>query len=996
MNDFNNILTPNDYETAIAHSDIYVLHFNVKNKVMTVPRKVSDTFMINQVMENIPESLIESGLILDNIEGFREFFNEIQSGTKISRFRVELKSRVGVGIWIEGTGTTVLDKDGKPDYTVISVFNISNQRKRSYYYQKWEPTIRATIAECMHYYDFNLTTDMVEMTGGYSPSVLPLDISLKFDDSAKFVAENIIHPDDCDEYLKDFNIPALINNYNKNEVEFHNHHRRRGNDGTYFWAERIVQLFPDPYNNNIHCMIMIRKVADTLAKVKEELKAGAHELASASVPGGIIGMYNKPNYPVYYINEHMLTFLGYNEYDDFMKATGAEAANIIHPDDVHRTSRSIIQALRKNESFELQIRIIKKDESVAWVIIRGKKNKEANGKNLIICHFTDITPIISLQEELQDAAAAAAEASNMKSAFLANMSHEIRTPMNGIIGFIELALDEPGLSQGTIDHLEKIRTSADGLLAIINDILDISKIEAGKMEIEKVPFKLHDVLSHCENLFRIKAEEKGIKLSFKSEPAIDQKINGDPNKLAQILINLLSNAVKFTDQGFVKLEATLIASYDNKLEICFTVKDSGIGMSRSQIKTTLAPFTQADQSATRKYGGTGLGLTITHNLVNLMGGTLLVESELGVGSSFSFTLLYEGTVERVIAHKAPVMISKPHFEGEILVCEDNVINQQVIVEHLERIGLNAIIAENGQIAIDIVNEKMMAGQFFDLILMDIHMPVMDGIEATHKLLSLGITTPIVALTANAMKRDRESYLSLGMSDYISKPFYAQELWTCLLKYLTPLSLEENDVKLPDTGKHAQQELAVDESIGLEHAVNDAELYEHLKRNFYLENSSRYEEIAESLISDDLTNARRIIHSLKSNANWIGAIKLSLIAAEIEENYIADRLCTNEQLLLLQDELNRVLKELAPLADKKSIQQNIEKTTLILLPRELVDKLEPLLDSGNAEVGRYLGEIADVFADFSPYCEELIQQIGDYDFEEAYVTLEKIKERVELG
>ncbi|MCL2050213.1 MAG: ATP-binding protein [Lachnospiraceae bacterium] len=992
MNDIYNILTPNDYETAIAHSDIYVVHYNIKTKVLTVPKQFSDTFMIEQVTSDIPESQYETDFVMDNFDGLREFFDEIRAGKNASIVKSELMNRAGSGVWVEARATTVNDQDGKPDYAVISVTDITNQRKRSYYYQKWEPTIRTTLADCMHYYDFNLTTNMVEMTGGYQQSILPPNVSLEFDDYVKFVAENVVHPDDYDDYLKDFNIPALMDFYDQNELEFQYHHRRRSHDGSYFWAERIVQLFNDPYNNNLHCMIIIRKVTDALAKLHDELKAGVHELASASVPGGIIGMYNKPNYPVYYINDHMLDFLGYEKYDDFMDATSSYAANIIHPDDHHRTGRAIVQALRKNESFELQIRVIKKDDSIAWVIIRGKKNKEPNGKNLIICHFTDITRIISLQEELQEAALAAAEASNMKSAFLANMSHEIRTPMNGIIGFIELAEAEPGLSKNTMEHLEKIKASANSLLEIINDILDISKIEAGKMEFEKIPFKLSDVITHCDNLFRIKAEEKRIELIIDYESIADKKIKGDPNKLAQILINLLSNAIKFTDQGFVKLEVTLAATYENVSEIRFTVKDSGIGISANHISSILAPFTQADQSATRKYGGTGLGLTITHNLVTLMGGSLSVKSELGSGSSFSFTLPYEDTEEKIIVPKAAPVIKKPHFEGEILVCEDNSINQQVIVEHLERIGLTSVIAENGQIAIDMVTEKMKAGQHYDLILMDIHMPVMDGIEATHKLLSLGITTPIVALTANAMKRDRESYLSLGMSDYISKPFYAQELWTCLLKYLTPISLSDSDLKPPEASDPNRKNLAIDESIGLGHAVNDAELYENLKRNFFLENTNRYQEIADKLSADDLSDARRIIHSLKSNANWIGATYLSLIAAEMEENFIADQPCTNEQLSLLHDELNRVLKELAPLAGKKTELSYLEKTSLILLPGELVLKLEPLLSQGNADSSRYLSEIREVFAEFTPYCDELIKQIEDYDFDEACVTLAKIKER----
>ena len=231
--------------------------------------------------------------------------------------------------------------------------------------------------------------------------------------------------------------------------------------------------------------------------------------------------------------------------------------------------------------------------------------------------------------------------------------------------------------------------------------------------------------------------------------------------------------------------------------------------------------------------------------------------------------------------------------------------------------------------------------------------------------------------------------------YISKPFYAQELWTCLLKYLTPISLEEHDTSLL-THKLGRKDNAIDENIGLGHAVNDKELYEHMKRNFYLENVNRYKEIAECMNADDLSDALKIIHSLKSNANWIGAVQLGNIAADIEDNCFANRHCSNEQLTLLNDELDRVLKELAPLAGQKSELFNTKRTSLALKPEELIEKLQPLLASGNADSNRYVQEITEIFAEHTPYCDDLLKQIEDYDFDEACLTLEKIKERVKTG
>ena len=870
-------------------------------------------------------------------------------------------------------------------------------------YLKWEPTIRHTIAECLYYFDYNLTAAKNESAGGHMANHVPDAVMDDFDGIAVHIAQHYIHPDDREEYLKDYNRKALIKKFRQGEPELLFLHRRLMENGDYQWYNRSIQLFADPSNNDIHCMVMIRKVTDTLARLQDELRAGAHELISASIPGGIIGVFNKPRYPIYYINDHMLKFLGYGP-EEFRLATHEEMAHIIHPDDYHRSGRAIALAIRRKEAFELQIRIIKKDGTYVWVIIRGKKNEGTEiSSAMLMCHFTDISQMISLQDELQEAAATAAEASKMKTLFLANMSHEIRTPMNGIIGFIELAQEEPGLSNEVAQHLEKIKLSANGLLSIIDDILDITKIESGKTEFEHIAFELHDVFSHCENIGRMKAEEKGLNLFFYCEAVARRKLIGDPNKLTQILINLLDNAIKFTEQGFIKLEATLVDNSvtwqtelaKNMIEIRFVVKDSGIGMTKEQLTHIFAPFAQADQSTTRKYGGTGLGLTITHDLINLMGGSLSVDSALGVGSTFSFNLSFEAAEENLEEQpeKVSVPMKKPRFAGEVLVCEDNVINQQVVVEHLSRIGLSSIIAANGQIAVEMVTERLLKGKPFDIIFMDIHMPVMDGIEATHKLLSLGIGTPIIALTANAMKRDREGYLALGMSDYIAKPFYAQELWTCLLKYLTPISTHDEPARTAET--IVTTGTAIDHKIGLSRAAGDKELYEQLKLNFYQENVGRYDEITAVIDAADSEAALRIIHSLKSNAGWLGATGLSQVAAELELTLIEGKACSGEQLLTLKDELDKVLAELSLLAGNPDMQTAAKEFISALSAHELLDVLNPLLKSGSADALTYLDDIGAVFSKIQPYCDKLMQQIKDYDFDKAIYTLEQIRERVDI-
>jgi signal transduction histidine kinase/DNA-binding response OmpR family regulator len=560
-------------------------------------------------------------------------------------------------------------------------------------------------------------------------------------------------------------------------------------------------------------------------------------------------------------------------------------------------------------------------------------------------------------------------ASTSKSVFLANMSHEIRTPMNSIMGFSELAMDDEA-SPRTRDYLDKIRTNADWLLQIINDILDITKIESGKMELEHIPFDLHDLFVSCRTLIMPKAIEKGITLQFYVEPSIGKMPLGDPTRLRQVFVNLLSNAVKFTNVGVVKLQAVIKGMSEYTVSMHFEVKDSGIGMSKEQIDKIFDPFMQADSGTTRKYGGTGLGLSICKNFIELMGGMLSVESTVGVGSRFSFDLTFETVdIPEEKKHEKKIMfdeIEKPNFEGEVLLCEDNVMNQQVICEHLARVGLSTVVAENGKIGVDMVRGRMLSGaKQFDLILMDMHMPVMDGLEAAEKIIEYNANVPIVALTANVMASDREIYREGGMIDCVGKPFTSRELWLCLLKYLKPVSRDAVDGK-------GQAEI-------------EAKFQRELREFFVRNNQERFNEIAGALKNEDIDLAHRLAHGLKSNAGQIGKTRLQQAAADVEAHLKDGRnLVTEKQLRTLNAELYAVLTELAPLLDEggnKSETAAIEPEKV----QALIERLEPLLKSGNPECLNFINDLRAV-----PGSGTLIQQIKDFDFESAYSTLAELK------
>ena len=381
-------------------------------------------------------------------------------------------------------------------------------------------------------------------------------------------------------------------------------------------------------------------------------------------------------------------------------------------------------------------------------------------------------------------------ASDAKTEFLANMSHELRTPMNSIMGFSELALEHE-MDDKIRVYLEKITENSHSLLQIINDILDVSKIETGKIELKYVPFDLDDIFDRCYSIILPEAKEKNLELFFHIDPIpYDNLLLGDPVRLHQVFINLISNAVKFTDKGQIKVVSAIVSCIEeNKVTIFCEIQDSGIGMSRKQIAQVFEPFTQADSSMTRKHGGTGLGLPIVKNFLKLMGSDLKVESNLGIGTKFSFELTFDTvkTSKTILEHNNILNLEKPYFNGEVLVCEDNEVNQMVITEHLEQIGLKFVIAENGQIGIDIIKERMESGKPpFDLIFMDMHMPVMDGLLATKNIIAMGYNTPIIALTANIMFGSSEMYRQRGVKDCIGKPFMSQELWACILKYLEPV------------------------------------------------------------------------------------------------------------------------------------------------------------------------------------------------------------------
>ena len=589
------------------------------------------------------------------------------------------------------------------------------------------------------------------------------------------------------------------------------------------------------------------------------------------------------------------------------------------------------------------------------------------GEYILAGYSRDLREEKAIIEEIQKTKIAE-ESNKAKSQFLANMSHEIRTPMNSIMGFAELALDKTAEPQ-VRDYLGKITDSTKWLLHIINDILDISKIESGKMELEHVPFDLQDIVTRCQSVILPDVRERGLDFKIHVEPLSGKNLVGDPVRIYQVIMNLLSNSVKFTKTGFVSLSSCVKKLDDNSADVYFEVKDSGIGMTTEQVEKVFTPFIQADSSTTRKYGGTGLGLAITRNIVEMMGSRLSVESAPGAGSKFCFNIIFNtvDAADTLICETSLNEIEKPFFEGEILICEDNPMNQYVIREHLARVGLRAVMADNGKIGVDMIKKRLETGEKpFDLIFMDIHMPVMDGLEAASKIASMNTGIPIVAMTANIMTNDKELYKENGMPDCVDKPFTSQELWRCLLRYLRPV--EKNTVN---------QNASADRNA-------DAELLLILKLNFVRYNKNKFDEFAKALETDDIKLAHRIAHTLKSNAGQLGKGRLQKAAAELEA-LLKDgkNLTTKELLNTLETELTAVLGEYAPLVTETSPPPEgtaFDKEKAL----ELAKQLEGLLKSGNPKCLNFIDALCTISG-----TEELIQQIDNFDFDLALCSLAKL-------
>ena len=741
-----------------------------------------------------------------------------------------------------------------------------------------------------------------------------------------------LHPDDRDRISSAW--WAAVNGHGEYDLEY----RIRRHDGQYRWFKSRARPVRDTDGNAVRWLGTSTDIHDQKRAEEEARRLAAefeqrviertHELATEveerrrserllrlseerfelAVRGSQDGIWDWDlRSGQVYFSPRWKEMLGYS--DDEIPSEFEAWRNLLHPDDVTGTLNQL-QAYLGNYSprYGLEVRMRHRDGGYRWIYTRGVALRDETGKPYRLAgSHTDVTPLKMAQE-------AAEAASRAKGEFLANMSHEIRTPMNGILGLTELLL-ESTVKPDQRESLRLIHSSAEALMSIINDVLDFSKIEAGKLDIDPTPFRMRELLNTLLKIFAPRCFEKGVALTEDVLPDVPDGLVGDSGRLRQILTNLVGNAVKFTESGEVNVTVERCESPTETLWLRFTVADTGIGIPAGKLSTIFEAFTQADGSTTRKYGGTGLGLTISARLVGLMGGRIRVESTIGKGSAFiaelPFGVASDSTIERLQESRNSGESQTSVREMDVstrplrvLLAEDNAVNQRVVVRMLAKFGHTVHVAKHGGEALQALD----AGEY-DVILMDVQMPEMDGFETTRRIRDRESGTdqhiPIIAMTAHAMTGDRERCLAVGMDDYLSKPVQQKEL----LRVLNEIAgSRSQDIREPAPAPFSAT--AFDREAAMERLGGDAELFVEVAQLFVADAPKMLDELRQSIAAADAAGVRLRAHGLKGAAGYLAA-SATVEAAQILERDAAsgDLSRATESFARIESAVERLITDL---------------------------------------------------------------------------------------
>jgi len=606
----------------------------------------------------------------------------------------------------------------------------------------------------------------------------------------------------------------------------------------------------------------------------------------------------------------------------------------------------------------------------------------------VIAIYNDETQRVLDKIALEESTKKAELANKAKSQFLANMSHEIRTPMNAIIGLSEL-IQDTNLDAKQEDLVAKINGSSKMLLGIINDILDYSKIEAGRLRIELEAFKLENIFMRLRVIFSDSFEKKGLELHFLSKADVPSIIVSDELRIAQSLTNFLSNAYKFTQKGNISVSVELREKISpTKALLCFSVEDDGIGMSQEELSHLFKAFVQADASTTRKYGGTGLGLVISKKIIEALGGRVEVDSKEGVGSKFSFEIevevkeWQEDLNKKDVAYKAVVfddilkshekVLTLPDLRGlKILLVEDNEINQEVATMMLQRVGIEVFVAQNGKEASDIYKKNQ--GKY-DLILMDIQMPIMGGEEATRLIREFDKDVPIVAITAASGIEDRQKALDSGMNEHLSKPIDSEKLYLTI-KELCKNKISDNFTEILDRDF-------------LQNSISSKKLTKRLYKKFKEQLEDEFKDIVFRLKAND-QEAKVAIHALRGVSGNLGIKALSQICKTIEESF--DLGINRRDINILEITLGKTKKEIDLLTQEEKKEIELSSVKDVKECKEELLKLKDLLSQSSIVDEVFFSNIYTYLKDkvTQERLEELKSSVEDLEYDGAIITVEEI-------
>jgi PAS domain S-box-containing protein len=566
---------------------------------------------------------------------------------------------------------------------------------------------------------------------------------------------------------------------------------------------------------------------------------------------------------------------------------------------------SALIRLRKTKSLRnFEISLSRKDGTERQFMVNMLMFTNDKGKAMEVAVLArDITELKRNEQELLKAKEHAEHSLKVKEGFLANMSHEIRTPMNGVIGMIDL-LGETQLNPEQRDYVLTIKRSSETLLDILNDILDLSKIEAGKMVLHESPIALDELLVKLVSLFGQTAKNKGNELTYHIAADLPQFIIADQTRLLQILSNLTSNALKFTERGAVKIFLSLVKKDGKTYKIKVEVQDSGIGISAIDKQILFTSFTQLDNSSRKSFGGTGLGLAISKQLCELMNGEIGVESTIGEGSTFWFTFETKSTSIAQASsgsqmEEIPIENVFSDFHPVILLVDDNAVNRKVANEILKKSGCFVDLADSGFVALEKVDNKINAlGENYDIIFMDIQMPDMDGVETTQELKKRfpGLTSPIVAMTAYSMKEDRDRFLSQGMDDYIAKPIRAQHLIWKVKELIGNVEGRKLELKQKEIAQEVSLPVLDREIIDQLKAIGGADLVFSVFEDFVMESNELVDGAVAAYAQGDIPTVKSNLHTLKGSAGTVGVSQVAEIAKDAEWRLKSDDTSTLSEAL----------------------------------------------------------------------------------------------------